>query len=168
MYLWTVWSISYVSARWDARRVHWIGDNLSEASGRAIHPHTSHIHTTIFIKKRKKKPKNTDWGIVRGPIFIKKKFTYWLPKGSHQMINLTEGGKTANFLDPPSRYWKYGYSLTFSIKLFNEAAKKKRFWDICNINFWIENGPPPPPWNCSKNSSDLVYLPFPKQRQQLL
>ena len=32
---------------------------------------------------------------------------------------------------------------------------------ICNINFWIENAPPPF-WNFSKNSSDLVAGPFPQ------
>ena len=31
---------------------------------------------------------------------------------------------------------------------------------ICNIIFWIENVPPPL-WNFSKNSSDLVAGPFP-------
>ena len=32
---------------------------------------------------------------------------------------------------------------------------------ICNIIFFIENDPPPP-WNFSENSSNLVAPPFPK------
>ena len=33
---------------------------------------------------------------------------------------------------------------------------------ICNINFWIENDPPPPPlWNFSEYSSILVAPPVP-------
>ena len=32
----------------------------------------------------------------------------------------------------------------------------------CNIDFWIENDPPPL-WNFSENSSDLVAPPFPKE-----
>ena len=31
--------------------------------------------------------------------------------------------------------------------------------NICDINLWIENDPPPL-WNFSKNSSDLVAGPF--------
>ena len=33
---------------------------------------------------------------------------------------------------------------------------------ICNINFWIENDPPPPLWHFSEKSSNLVAGPFPK------
>ena len=34
-------------------------------------------------------------------------------------------------------------------------------YKIYNINFWIENAPPPSLWNFSENSSVLVALPVP-------
>ena len=35
---------------------------------------------------------------------------------------------------------------------------------ICNLNFWIENDPPPPLWNFSENSSVLEEVGIPKCR----
>ena len=47
--------------------------------------------------------------------------------------------------------------------LYQVHAKKALFKvpKIYNINFWIENDPPPPLRNFSENSSDLVAPLFP-------
>jgi len=48
--------------------------------------------------------------------------------------------------------------------LYQIYAQKAQFkvLKICNINFWIENAPPPL-WNFSENSSDFAQQPFPRE-----
>ena len=57
------------------------------------------------------------------------------------------------------------HTLKPEIALLNQFPAQKALFKvpkICNINFWIENDPPPL-WNFSKNSSDLVAPPFPQR-----
>ena len=55
------------------------------------------------------------------------------------------------------------HTLNSEITLLNQFPAQKALFKvpkICNINFWIENDPPPL-WSFSENSSDLVAPPFP-------
>ena len=56
------------------------------------------------------------------------------------------------------------HTLNYEITLLYQFHAQKANYlvpKICNIDFWIENDTPSPPWNFSENSSNLVAPPFP-------
>ena len=58
------------------------------------------------------------------------------------------------------------HTLNPEITLLNQIpALFPKVLKICNIDFWIENDPPPL-WNFSENSSDLVAPTFPNTERK--